>query len=75
MGGFFGGGAAEPQPVDTSYIEKQQAQADEDKAKAERENEAKRRVLLGRRGRSLLQWGTDLGVTNAGVPGGQTTLG
>lgn len=74
MGGIFGG-AAEPQPVDTSYIEEQQRQAEEDKAKAERENEAKRRVLLGRRGRSLLQWGTDLGVTNASGIGGQTTLG
>lgn len=69
MGGMFGGGSPAPQQ-DTSYIEEQQAQAEEDKAKAERENEAKRRVLLGRRGRSLLQWGSDLGVT-----GGQTTLG
>lgn len=69
MGGMFGG-APKAEPVDTSYIEEQQAQAEEDKAKAERENEAKRRVLLGRRGRSLLQWGSDLGV-----PGGQTTLG
>ena len=61
MGGMFGG-APKAEPADTSLIEKQQAQAEEDKAKLQREEDAKKRLMAGRRGRSLLQFGTDQGV-------------